>query len=45
MFCEHCKAIIEKRIKYLKSLDKGKKARDTDRAHIIQQLEWLLAKK
>jgi hypothetical protein len=41
MFCKHCEEIIKKRIKYLKDYDKGK-AIDPDRAHVIQQLEWLL---
>lgn len=40
-FCKKCKKRIENRIKYLESMDKGK-PQDTDRAHIIQQLQWLL---
>lgn len=42
MFCKHCREIIEKRIKYLKGLDRGKKVADFDRVHVIQQLNWLL---
>jgi hypothetical protein len=42
MFCKKCEKIIKARIKYLESLDKGRKTPDYHRAIVIEQLEYLL---